>query len=126
MHANRYQRVLAFSTMSQIGFMMFSLGVSKYGGESGLGYPGSIFHLLPTIFKSLLFLGAGAVIHFAHSNDIRDLGGLRKLMPGNTREFSRIACLAIAGIPHFQDSLQGGYSNGGLPFEQINSMRLLC
>jgi NADH-quinone oxidoreductase subunit L len=85
--------------MSQIGFMMFSLGVSKYGGESGLGYTGSMFHLFThAFFKSLLFLCAGAVIHFAHSNDIKDLGGLRKLMPITHMSFL-IACLSIAGIP---------------------------
>ena len=95
------KRVLAFSTMSQIGFMMFSLGVSKYGGESGLGYTGSMFHLFThAFFKSLLFLCAGTVIHFAHNNDIRDLGGLRKLMPV-THICFLIACLAIAGIPPF-------------------------
>jgi len=95
------KRILAFSTMSQIGFMMFSLGVSKYGGESGLGYTASMFHLFThAFFKSLLFLGAGAVIHLAHSNDINDLGGLRKLMPVTHISFL-IACLAIAGIPPF-------------------------
>ncbi len=95
------KRVLAFSTMSQIGFMMFSLGVSKYGGENGLGYTGSMFHLFThAFFKSLLFLCAGAVIHFAHSNDIKELGGLRKLMPV-THICFLIACLAIAGIPPF-------------------------
>jgi NADH-quinone oxidoreductase subunit L len=95
------KRILAFSTMSQIGFMMFSLGVAKYGGESGLGYTGSMFHLFThAFFKSLLFLGAGAVIHVAHSNDIKDLGGLRKMMPVTHISFL-IACLAIAGIPPF-------------------------
>ncbi|HET6999922.1 MAG TPA: NADH-quinone oxidoreductase subunit L [Puia sp.] len=95
------KRVLAFSTMSQIGFMMFSLGVSKYGGEAGLGYTGSMFHLFThAFFKSLLFLGAGAVIHYAHSNEIKDLGGLRKRMPVTHMSFL-IACLAIAGIPPF-------------------------
>ena len=95
------KRVLAFSTISQIGFMMFSLGVSKYGGENGLGFTGSMFHLFThAFFKSLLFLGAGAVIHFAHSNDIKELGGLRKLMPVTHISFL-IACLAIAGIPPF-------------------------
>lgn len=95
------KRVLAFSTMSQIGFMMFSLGVSKYGGENGLGYTGSMFHLFThAFFKSLLFLGAGAVIHFSHKNDIKELGGLRKLMPVTHISFL-IACLAISGIPPF-------------------------
>jgi NADH-quinone oxidoreductase subunit L len=59
------KRVLAYSTMSQIGFMMFSLGVARYGGEQGLGFTASMFHLFThAFFKSLLFLGAGAVIHF--------------------------------------------------------------
>jgi NADH-quinone oxidoreductase subunit L len=95
------KRVLAFSTMSQIGFMMFALGVSKYGGEEGLGYTASMFHLFThAMFKALLFLGAGAVIHYVHSNDIKDMGGLRKLLPITHITFL-IACLAIAGVPPF-------------------------
>ncbi len=95
------KRVLAFSTMSQIGFMMFALGVSKYGGEAGLGYTASMFHLFThAIFKALLFLGAGAVIHFVHSNDMKDMGGLRKYMPITHITFL-IACLAISGVPPF-------------------------
>ncbi len=95
------KRVLAFSTMSQIGFMMFALGVSKYGGEAGLGYSASMFHLFThAFFKSLLFLGAGAVIHYIHSNDMREMGGLRKSLPITHISFL-IACLAIAGIPPF-------------------------
>jgi NADH-quinone oxidoreductase subunit L len=95
------KRVLAFSTMSQIGYMMFALGVSKYGGEGGLGFTGSMFHLFThAFFKSLLFLGAGAVIHLVHSNDMKDMGGLRKIMPITHLTFL-IACLAIAGIPPF-------------------------
>ncbi len=95
------KRVLAFSTMSQIGFMMFALGVSGYGGENGLGYMASMFHLFThAMFKALLFLGAGAVIHYVHSNDMKDMGGLRKLMPITHLTFL-IACLAIAGIPPF-------------------------
>lgn len=95
------KRVLAYSTMSQIGYMMFALGVSSYGGENGLGYTGSMFHLFThAFFKSLLFLGAGAVIHLVHTNDIRDMGGLRKLMPITHIAFL-VACLAIAGIPPF-------------------------
>ena len=67
------KRVLAYSTMSQIGFMMFALGVSKYGGEGGLGFSASMFHLFThAMFKALLFLGAGAVIHYIHSNEIRN------------------------------------------------------
>lgn len=95
------KRVLAYSTMSQIGYMMFALGVSTYGGENGLGYMGSMFHLFThAFFKSLLFLGAGAVIHLVHSNEMKDMGGLRKLMPITHITFL-IACLAIAGIPPF-------------------------
>ena len=95
------KRVLAYSTMSQIGYMMFALGVSRYGGENGLGYMASMFHLFThAFFKSLLFLGAGAVIHLVHSNEMKDMGGLRKLMPV-THTCFLIACLAIAGIPPF-------------------------
>ncbi len=95
------KRVLAYSTMSQIGYMMFALGISKLGGEEGLGYMASLFHLFThAFFKSLLFLGAGAVIHMVHSNEMKDMGGLRKLMPITHAAFL-IACLAIAGIPPF-------------------------
>ncbi|MFN8242860.1 MAG: NADH-quinone oxidoreductase subunit L [Ferruginibacter sp.] len=95
------KRVLAYSTMSQIGFMMFALGVSRNGGEEGLGYTASMFHLFThAMFKALLFLGAGAVIHYVHSNDMKDMGGLRKYLPITHLTFL-IACLAIAGIPPF-------------------------
>jgi NADH-quinone oxidoreductase subunit L len=95
------KRVLAYSTMSQIGYMMFALGVSKQVGENGLGYMASMFHLFThAFFKSLLFLGAGAVIHMVHSNDMKDMGGLRKFMPVTHIAFL-IGCLAIAGIPPF-------------------------
>jgi len=95
------KRVLAYSTMSQIGFMMFALGVSQYGGEAGLGYMASMFHLFThAMFKALLFLGAGAVIHYIHSNEMKDMGGLRKFMPVTHITFL-VACLAIAGVPPF-------------------------
>ncbi len=95
------KRVLAFSTMSQIGYMMFALGVSKYGGEAGLGYTASMFHLFThAMFKALLFLGAGSVIHFVHSNEMKDMGGLRKQLPITHITFL-IACLSISGIPPF-------------------------
>ena len=95
------KRVLAYSTMSQIGYMMFALGVSRYGGEGGLGYTASMFHLFThAMFKALLFLGAGAVIHYVHSNEMKDMGGLRKFLPITHITFL-IACLAIAGVPPF-------------------------
>jgi NADH-quinone oxidoreductase subunit L len=95
------KRVLAYSTMSQIGFMMFALGVSGYGGEEGLGYMAAMFHLFThAMFKALLFLGAGVIIHYVHSNDLKDMGGLRKSLPLTGITFL-IACLAIAGVPPF-------------------------
>ena len=95
------KRVLAYSTMSQIGFMMFALGVSGYGGENGVGFTASLFHLFThAMFKALLFLGAGTVIHYIHSNEMNDMGGLRKFMPVTHITFL-IACLAIAGVPPF-------------------------
>jgi len=95
------KRILAYSTISQIGFMMLALGVSGYRGEDGLGFTASMFHLFThAFFKSLLFLGAGAIIHFVHSNELRDMGGLRRQMPV-THVCFLIGCLAIAGIPPF-------------------------
>ncbi len=97
------KRVLAFSTISQIGFMMVALGVctSANPHEGGLGYMAGMFHLFThAMFKALLFLGAGAIIHAVHSNEMSTMGGLRKYMPVTHVTFL-IACLAIAGIPPF-------------------------
>ncbi len=93
------KRVLAYSTMSQIGYMMLALGVSGYGGHEGLGYMASMFHLFThAMFKALLFLGAGAIIHAVHTNHMTEMGGLRKYLPITHITFL-IACLTIAGIP---------------------------
>jgi NADH-quinone oxidoreductase subunit L len=90
------KRVLAFSTLSQIGYMMFSLGVAS--PEHPLGYTASLFHLFThAFFKALLFLGAGAVIHAVHSNDIWKMGGLAKRLPVTHAVFL-VATLAIAGV----------------------------
>ena len=99
------KRVLAFSTISQIAFMMVSLGVAgnHFGevGHHGLGYMASMFHLFThAMFKALLFLGAGCLIHAVHSNDYTAMGGLRKYMPITHWTFL-IGCLAIAGIYPF-------------------------
>lgn len=100
------KRVLAFSTISQIAFMMVSLGVAynepiEGVHYSGLGYMASMFHLFThAMFKALLFLGAGALIHAVHSNNYTAMGGLRKYMPITHWTFL-IGCLAIAGIPPF-------------------------
>ncbi len=102
------KRVLAFSTISQIAFMMVALGVSLPGhhGEvldnhAQLGYMASMFHLFThAMFKACLFLGAGCIIHAVHSNEMSMMGGLRKYMPITHVTFL-ISCLAIAGIPFF-------------------------
>ena len=97
------KRVLAFSTISQIGFMIVALGVctDMNPHEGGLGYMASMFHLFThAMFKALLFLGAGSIIHAVHSNEMSAMGGLRKYMPVTHITFL-IACLAIAGIPPF-------------------------
>jgi NADH-quinone oxidoreductase subunit L len=95
------KRVLAFSTISQIAYMITALGVSGFGGHEGLGYMASMFHLFThAFFKALLFLGAGSVIHAVHSNEMDSMGGLRKYLPITHITFL-IACLAIAGIPPF-------------------------
>lgn len=95
------KRVLAFSTISQIGFMMVALGVSGMGGHAGLGYMAGMFHLFThAMFKALLFLCAGAIIHTIGSNEMSAMGGLRKYMPWTHITFL-FACLAISGIPPF-------------------------
>ena len=95
------KRVLAFSTISQIAFMMVSLGVARPEFHEGLGYMASMFHLFThAMFKALLFLGAGALIHAIGSNDYTEMHGLHKSMPITHWTFL-IGCLAIAGIIPF-------------------------
>ncbi len=105
------KRVLAFSTISQIGFMLVALGVcmpdeatgtvamtEEYAHGNGLGYMAGMFHLFThAMFKACLFLGAGCIIHAVHSNEKAFMGGLRKYMP-TTHVTFLISCLAIAGI----------------------------
>ena len=87
------KRVLAYSTVSQLGYMMTAIGA----GFSAAGF----FHLLTHgVFKALLFLGAGAVIHAVHSNDLPHMGGLARKMPQTAIVFL-IGTLSLAGIPLF-------------------------
>ncbi|MFH1701218.1 MAG: NADH-quinone oxidoreductase subunit L [Candidatus Zixiibacteriota bacterium] len=88
---NDIKRVLAFSTLSQLGYMIMALGLTHFVAGS--------FHLMThAFFKALLFLGAGSVIHAVHTNDIQQMGGLLGKMKTTAMTFL-IACLAIAGIP---------------------------
>ncbi len=91
---NDIKKVLAYSTVSQLGYMFLALGVGAYTG--------AVFHVMThAFFKALLFLGAGSVIHALHGQqDIRLMGGLKKYMPITHITFL-LACLAIAGIPPF-------------------------
>jgi len=115
------KRVLAYSTMSQIGYMMLALGVSGYGGHDGLGFMASMFHLFThAMFKALLFLGAGAIIHAVHSNYMTDMGGLRKYLPVTHLTFL-IACLTIAGIP----PLSGFFSKDEILTAALHHNKLL-
>ena len=85
------KRVLAYSTISQLGYMMFALGMGAY--VAGL------FHLMThAFFKALLFLGSGSVIHAAHTQDITEMGGLGKKMKATARTFI-IGSLSLAGFP---------------------------
>jgi NADH-quinone oxidoreductase subunit L len=90
---NDIKRVLAYSTISQLGYMFLAVGVAAFST--------GIFHLVThAFFKALLFLGAGSVIHTVHSNDMQEMGGLRKYMPRTYFTFMA-AYLAISGIPPF-------------------------
>ncbi len=91
---NDIKKVLAYSTVSQLGYMFLGLGVGAYTG--------AVFHVMThAFFKALLFLGAGSVIHaMQNQQDIRYMGGLKKYMPITHITFL-LACLAISGIPPF-------------------------
>jgi NADH-quinone oxidoreductase subunit L len=91
---NDIKKVLAYSTVSQLGYMFLGLGVGAYTG--------AVFHVMThAFFKALLFLGAGSVIHAMHNEqDIRKMGGLKKYLPVTHITFL-LGCLAIAGIPPF-------------------------
>lgn len=94
------KRILAYSTVSQLGLMMVSLGVG--------GVAAGIMHLLAHgFFKALLFLGAGSVIHgLHHEQDIRKMGGLRRLMPVTFLTYA-VGMMALSGVPFF---FSGGWT----------------
>ncbi|MBD3403227.1 NADH-quinone oxidoreductase subunit L [candidate division GN15 bacterium] len=100
---NDIKRILAYSTVSQLGYMIMALGL--YGYDVGMdpsahsaGYYAGTFHLMThAFFKGLLFLGAGSVIHAVHTNDIQDMGGLLGKMKITSVTFI-LASLSIAGI----------------------------
>jgi NADH-quinone oxidoreductase subunit L len=106
------KRVLAYSTVSQLGYMMTAIGA----GFAGAGF----LHLLTHgVFKALLFLGAGAVIHAVGSNDLADMGGLAKRMPRTTIVFV-VGALSLSGVPLFagfasKEEILGAVWAGGLP-----------
>ncbi|HEY9362410.1 MAG TPA: proton-conducting transporter membrane subunit, partial [Chitinophagaceae bacterium] len=91
---NDIKKVLAYSTVSQLGFMFLALGVGAYTA--------AVFHVMThAFFKALLFLGAGSVIHALNNEqDIRNMGGLKKHLPVTHITFL-LACFAIAGVPGF-------------------------
>ncbi len=95
------KRVLAYSTISQLGYMIMALGLYGVDTANGIHSPGfyaATFHLMThAFFKSLLFMGAGSVIHAVHTNDIMEMGGLLKKMKITGPTFL-IGSLSIAGI----------------------------
>jgi NADH:ubiquinone oxidoreductase subunit 5 (subunit L)/multisubunit Na+/H+ antiporter MnhA subunit len=114
--ANDIKRVLAYSTVSQLGYMMLALGVG--------GWVAGLFHLVThAFFKSLLFLCSGSVIHACHTNDMRKMGGLAKVMPW-TAGTMLVGCLAIigAGVP-FVIGLSGYYSKDAILAQALSFSR---
>ena len=103
---NDIKRVLAYSTVSQLGYMFLAMGMGAFGA--------GIFHLYThAFFKALLFLGSGAVIHALHGEqDIRNMGGLKKHLPITYWTFL-IGSVAIAGVP----PLAGFFSKDEILFE---------
>ncbi len=88
---NDIKGVLAYSTVSQLGYMFLAVGVGSFTG--------ALFHVMThAFFKALLFLGSGSVIHSVHTQDIREMGGLRKVMPWTAGTFL-VGCMAISGFP---------------------------
>jgi proton-translocating NADH-quinone oxidoreductase chain L len=99
------KRVLAYSTISQLGLMFVGLGTGAYlfshgvHEEGSLGYSAALFHLMNhAFFKALLFLGAGAVIHYVHTEEMVKMGGLKKYMPISAIVML-LGAISIAGIP---------------------------
>jgi NADH-quinone oxidoreductase subunit L len=106
---NDIKRVLAYSTVSQLGYMFLAMGVGAFGA--------GIFHLYThAFFKALLFLGSGAVIHALHGEqDIRNMGGLKRYLPVTYWTFL-IGSLAIAGVP----GLAGFFSKDEILYETFH------
>ncbi|MCX8189092.1 MAG: NADH-quinone oxidoreductase subunit L [Nitrososphaeria archaeon] len=99
MVSRELKKVLAYSTVSQIGYMMMALGIAGISVEFITGYVGSIFHLMShALFKAALFLAAGSVIHATGSRFMYDMGGLKKYMP-ITFWCMAIASCSLAGVP---------------------------
>jgi NADH-quinone oxidoreductase subunit L len=95
------KKVLAYSTGSQIGYMMMGLGIAGMSLNFTDGYTAGFFHLMShAMFKASLFMGAGALLHAVHSRFMTDMGGLRKQMP-KTYIFMLLAALSLAGAPLF-------------------------
>ena len=111
---NDIKKVLAYSTISQLGYMFAALGVGAFTA--------AIFHLMThAFFKALLFLGSGSVIHaMSDEQDIRKMGGLKRWMPV-TRWTFLFGCLAIAGIPLFS----GFYSKDAILWGALSNTHLL-
>ncbi|HEY3281217.1 MAG TPA: NADH-quinone oxidoreductase subunit L [Armatimonadota bacterium] len=106
------KKVLAYSTVSQLGFMMLGLGVG--------GYTAGLFHLMThAFFKALLFLGSGSVIHGTHTQEMWEMGGLRKKMPVTFATFM-VGYLALSGFP----LLAGWWSKDEILLDAWNDWRV--
>ena len=122
---NDIKRVIAYSTVSQLGYMMMALGVSAYAA--------SVFHLMThAFFKALLFLAAGSVIYAVHHNqDLRTMGGLWKKLPITGWTFL-IGALALSGIPPFagfwskDEILLGAYASGNTTLFVLGAIAAFC
>lgn len=113
---NDIKRILAYSTVSQLGYMMMALGIG-----TTVAYTAGIFHLFThAFFKALLFLGAGSVIHAVHTQEIHEMGGIGSKMKVTAWTFG-IGALALSGIPPFS----GFWSKDAILTEAYNHSPLL-
>ncbi|MFX1486008.1 MAG: NADH-quinone oxidoreductase subunit L [Promethearchaeota archaeon] len=122
MVAKEIKKVLAFSTISQLGYMFCALGIGGMAVEFGAGFTAGVFHLAAhAIFKALLFLAAGCVLHATDTKDMFEMGGIRKEMPWTYRTML-VGALSLSGVPFL---FAGGWSKEAILVAALETDQIL-